>query len=273
MIRIEKDHDWLLLGHADHAALAGEFARHWKNEAFAPPEPFTHILDATSRHDDSWTLPDASPLLTHDLNPSAFSEELVGSYDAFEEIDLRSYLRVRGEATEAAALRDPYSAILISMHTVNLLTVQADLSTLNTEDRAFHQAFVDGQITRQAELKARLSLQPDLEPLITEEQLLKGFKFLQACDSFSLYVGVDYSKPGKLQHAHPRRDGSETEITLHPKGNHHYTLTPYPLDEPTIHFTVPYRRVPKSETATLERFQTAYTAAPIEPVTVTVSKN
>jgi hypothetical protein len=273
MIRIEKEHDWLLLSHTDHAALAGEFARHWKNEQFAPPEPFAHILDATSRHDDSWKAPDARPQLTPEMSPSAFSEELVGSYDAFEEIDLRSYLQVRGHATEATALRDPYSAILVSMHTVNLLTVQADLTTLSDEDRAFHQAFIDGQIARQAELKSALKLQPDIAPLTTSEQLSKGFKFLQACDSFSLYVGVDYSKPGKLQHAHPLRDGSETEIQLLPRGNNCYTLSPYPLDEPTVSFIVPYRRVAKSETASLERFQAAYTAAPVELVTVTVSKD
>jgi len=273
MIRIEKEHHWLLLSHADHAALAGEFARHWKNDTFAPPEPFAHILDATSRHDDSWKDPDALPLLSPDSSPSAFSEELVGSYDAFEEIDLRSYLHVRGEATEATALRDPYSAILVSMHTVNLLTVQADLSTLNDEDRAFHQSFIDGQITRQAELKASLALHSDMEPFTSEDSFTKGFKFLQACDSFSLYVGVEYSKPGKLQHAHLQRDGCETEIELIPKGNNCYTLSPYPLDEPVIHFTVPYRRIAKSDTATLKHFQAAYAAAPVEPITVTVSKH
>ncbi|MGZ0657176.1 DUF3891 family protein [Coraliomargarita sp. W4R72] len=273
MIRIEEENDWLLLSHPDHAALAGEFARHWKNESFAPPKPFTHILDATARHDDSWQDRDALPLLTAEMNPGAFSEELVGTYDAFEEIDLHGYLGVRGQATEAAALRDPYSAILISMHTVNLLTVQADLSTLNDEDRAFHKAFIDGQLNRQEELKARLSLQPDIVPYLTDEAFLAGFKFLQACDSFSLYVGVAFSKPGKLQHAHPRRDGSETEIEFIPKGDHHYVLSPYPLDEPVVKFKVPYRRVAKTATASLEEFQAAYTAAPVEIVTVTVSQN
>jgi hypothetical protein len=273
MIRIEQENDWLLLSHPDHAALAGEFARHWKNEFFAPPKPFTHILDATARHDDSWGDRDATPLLTAEMNPSAFSEELVGTYDAFEEIDLPDYLGVRGQATEAAALRDPYSAILISMHTVNLLTVQADLSTLNDTDRAIHKEFIDGQLNRQEELKARLSLQPDIAPYLTDENLLAGFKFLQACDSFSLYVGVAFSKPGKLQHAHPRRDGSETEIEFIPKGDNHYVLSPYPLDEPVIKFAVPYRRVAKSTTASLETFQAAYAAAPVEMVTVTVSQS
>ena len=56
MIRLKDNADWLLLTHKDHATLAGEFARHWKNQDFAPPEPFAHILDAVSRHDDSWAV-------------------------------------------------------------------------------------------------------------------------------------------------------------------------------------------------------------------------
>lgn len=81
MIRLEDNDHWLLLGHADHAALAGEFARHWKNARFAPPNPFAHILDAVSRHDDSWKTRDALPELTPGGHPSAFSRELVGTYE------------------------------------------------------------------------------------------------------------------------------------------------------------------------------------------------
>ncbi|TVP74965.1 MAG: DUF3891 family protein, partial [Puniceicoccaceae bacterium] len=99
MIRIETENDWLLLGHKAHAALAGDFARHWKNQDFLPPDPFCHILDAVARHDDSWEPRDAQPQLTPEGHPSAFSKELVGSYDAFEDIDLADYLAVRAAAT------------------------------------------------------------------------------------------------------------------------------------------------------------------------------
>lgn len=273
MIRIELEKDWLLLSHPDHAALAGEFARHWKNASFAPPEPFAHILDACTRHDDSWGPRDAKPQLTHDHNPSAFSEELVGTYDAFEEIDLDDYLAVRGQATEDAAKRDPYAAVLISMHTVNLLTEQADLSTLTEAERPVHAAFITGQLQRQAALKAELRACPDMAAQTTETALMRAFKFLQACDSFSLYAGVAYTKPGKLRHAQLKRDGSEVEIECIPVGPNHYQLKPYPLDEPTIRFQVPYRRVPKSSTQDLETFQASYASAPIEYLTVTVSQD
>jgi hypothetical protein len=270
MIRIETEKDWLLLTHTNHAALAGEFARHWKNEQFAPAEPFAHVLDAVARHDDSWAERDRLPLLTPEHNPSAFSKELVGSYDAFEEIDLEDYLGVRGQATEQAASRDPYAAILISMHTVNLLTEQADLTGLSAEDLAFHSNFIAGQKNRQAELIAQLQTRPDLAPLTTEAQLQRGFRFLQACDSFSLLVGVAFAEPSKLRHAQPTRDGGSAEIDFLPLGKNRYALDPWPLDESEVEFHIPYRRVPKSTTALLETYQAAYARAADETITITI---
>lgn len=271
MIRIETDTDWLLISHPDHAALAGEFARHWKNAQFAPAEPFAHVLDACSRHDDSWKNRDALPELTSEGNPSAFSKELVGTYDAFEEIDLEAYLGVRAQATEATAARDPYSAVLVSMHTVNLLTVQADLSSLDEAERAFHANFIEHQLKRQAELKAALRAIPDIAPFASDAHFESGFRFLQACDSFSLYTCVAYPNPGKLQHAHPLRDGGQSKIEIIPLGDHRYCLKPYPLDEPEVHFKVPFRRVAKTETSNLEHFQATFKDAPIEYFTVTAT--
>ncbi len=272
MIRIETEADWLLLTHADHARLAGELARHWKNDHFAPPEPFAHVLDAVARHDDSWTERDARPLLTPENNPSAFSRELVGTYDAFEEIDLEDYLGVRAAATEAAATRDSYAAILISMHTVNLLTEQADLSTLQPAEREVHTAFIEGQRRRQAELRARLRETIDIAPFATDSHFQRGFEFLQACDSFSLYVGVAFPKVGKLRHPQVTRSGERIEIVLRPTGDQSYTLDPWPLDEPEVHFQVPYRRVPKSETASLDRFQNTYAKVSPELVPITIHR-
>lgn len=273
MIRIETENAWLLLEHAEHAMLAGEFARHWKNEQFAPPEPFSHILDACARHDDSWRARDAVPVLTPEGNPSAFSSELVGTYDAFEEIDLEDYLGVRGQATEAAAQRDPYAAVLISMHTVDLLTEQADLTTLTDAERPLHSAFIEGQRSRQAELKAALRAEPDLAELADDAHFQRGFEFLQACDSFSLYAGVGFPETGTLRHPQPTRSGASVEIKIHPLGDNRYRLDPYPLDEPEITFHVPYRRVAKSETASLGRFQAAYATAPVEIVCITVVRD
>lgn len=259
MIRIDKEKEWWLLGHADHAALAGEFARHWKNDLFTPPDPFPHILDAVSRHDDSWRKRDAQPELTPEGCPSAFSKELVGTYDAFEDIDLKAYLNVRAQATEQAASRDPYSAILISMHTVNLLTDQADLEGLDKESLALHRAFIDDQKKRQCDLVGSLlASRQDLKPYLTETALQRGFEFLQACDSLSLLVGVDYTEDSQLRHAHTTLDGNCVTITYKRVGDGEYLLDPWPLDETEVTFNIPYRKVAKSAAESLDSFREAY---------------
>lgn len=267
MIRKNTEDAWVLVPHREHARVAGEFARHWKNADFLPPEPFAHILDAVARHDDSWATRDSAPELTPEGRPSAFSSELVGGYDAFEEIDLEAYLGVREKATDVAAERDPYAAVLISMHTVNLLTEQADLSGLGEQDRATHARFVEGQRRRQAALKAEIRKAPDLVPFATDAHFDAAFRFLQACDSLSLYLCVGFDRPGQLRHPQRLRSGGSREIALAPVGPDHYTLDPWPLDEPAVDLCITHRRVPKTATASLDAFRESYAGAPDEILT------
>ena len=157
MIRIARPDGWLLINHRDHARLAGEFAARWDNPDFAPPEPRAEILTAVARHDDAWAEHDAAPVLTPEGRPSAFSRDLVGAYRAFEEIDFEAYLRVRARATEAVAVDNPYAAIIVSMHTVNLLTEQADLTILTQPQQALHAEFIATQRERQEHLAATVT--------------------------------------------------------------------------------------------------------------------
>lgn len=131
----------------------GEFATAWGNEQFRRPFPHPNTLLGIRRHDDGWAKRDLSPKVTREGRPSAFGIDLVGKYSAFEEIDLEDYLQVRGQAMEAVAAEDPYAAILISMHTYNLLTERADHSTLRPIDRPKMAAFLEGQKKRQEELR------------------------------------------------------------------------------------------------------------------------
>ena len=264
MIRLKKEDSWLLLEHAEHARLAGEFARHWKNHLFVPPDPFAHVLDAVSRHDDSWREVDAAPSLTSGGEPAAFSRELVGTYDAFEEIDLEAYLDVRGRATEAAARRDPYAAVLISMHTVNLLTEQADPSGLSPGDQDALEEFVTLQKARQEQLVATLRERDFAEKYLTKEAFRTNFEFLQACDSLSLLVGVDFPEESALRHTHRTRKGDSVRIGYRRVDEGIHCLDPYPLDEDPVTFEFSIRSLPASTTGDPARFREAYSRT--EPV-------
>ncbi|MEO0054966.1 MAG: hypothetical protein RLZZ50_913 [Verrucomicrobiota bacterium] len=268
MIRLSTPAGYTLVAHQEHARLAGRFAEHWGNALFPAPAPagvMPHVIAAVARHDDAWAARDAAPCLTREGRPSAFTRELVGSYSAFEEIDLADYLAVRGAATEAVAQDDPYAAILISMHTVNLLTEQADLSTLKPADRALHADFIAAQLRRQAELAA--SLPPDIAAHATPAQLGRAFEFLQFCDNLSLLVCVGYDQPRPVRHTHLDSAGVRRTIACTPLGDA-FRVAPWPFDLPELSFTVPARHIPASTCAGLAAFQAACAAAPVESLRI-----
>jgi hypothetical protein len=253
----------MLIEHRDHALLAGQLAVHWGNEEFAAPEPRADILTAVNMHDDAWAERDAVPYLTPQGRPGAFSQELVGTYSAFEEINLVEYLRVRERTTEAVAAKSPYAAIIVSMHTFNLLTNQADVRGLSPSDRALHRKFLDGQLQRQVELIDSLEETSEVNEDLAPAQVLRAFEFLQACDSLSLAVCVRYPKPLALRHRHPRRDETSVELVCTPLGGDAYRVSPYPFDADELNVETPCRTVAGKTFANDEAFRAAYSAAPV----------
>src|ERR1700691_4350597 len=157
MLRLETETGWWLITHPDHARLAGAFAEHWGNERFLAPEPRANVLKGIAQHDDGWAARDATPQITREGKPSAFSVVLVGKYSAFEEIDLADYLAVRDRAVRLIAEADAYAAILISMHTYSLLSEHADRSTIALADLPLLDQFLDRQKEFQQSLKQQIA--------------------------------------------------------------------------------------------------------------------
>src|SRR5271165_3338905 len=196
MLRLETDTGYWLVTHVDHANLAGDFAAHWGNGLFRSPEPRALVLKDISRHDDGWRERDALPQITRQGKPSAFSVELVGKYSAFEEIDLADYLAVRDRAVRQIASEDAYAALLISMHTYNLLTDHADRATIAPADLPLLDTFLEQQRDFQQSLRSQISA----DSRFTAKQgsqaiLLNHFRLLQATDNLSLLTCVDFSEP------------------------------------------------------------------------------
>jgi hypothetical protein len=270
MIRIETDAGWILVEHREHARLAGRMAAHWGNADFAAPTPRSDILTAVARHDDAWSERDALPFLTREGRPSAFSRELVGRYSAFEEIDFADYLAVRGRAAEAVAADNPYAAIIISMHTVSLLTTQADLSALSAGDLELHRLFIEAQVRKQAELAAKLAGTPAYAGAIEPAALARAYEFLQACDSLSLAACSRFPLTKDLRHRHPRRDGTLVSLECAPLRDDAYRIHPYPFDDDELLLQVPARRVRGKSFLDEAAFREAYAAAPIEPLHVVI---
>jgi hypothetical protein len=270
MIRIETDSGWILVEHPEHARLAGRMAAHWGNAEFAAPEPRGDILVAVARHDDAWALRDNAPCLTREGRPSAFSRELVGKYSAFEEMDFAEYLAVRGRAAQAVAADNPYAAVIISMHTVSLLTTQADLSALSERDVELHQRFIEEQRLLQTLLIEKMEADSTHPAGLNSASLRRAFEFLQACDSLSLGVCVRYPTPRPLRHRHPRRDGSLVALDCIPLGNDTYRVAPYPFDADKLELDVPCRSIAGKSFADEAAFREAYAAAPVVALPVVI---
>jgi hypothetical protein len=270
MLRSKADGGWWLVTHPDHAHLAGEFAKYWGNESFASPEPREHVLRGIYCHDDGWRARDAQPVITTQGSPAAFSVELVGKYSAFEDIDLRAYLAVRREAVQLMAKLDPYAAILISMHTYNLLSERADRSTIREDELPLLDAFLVEQISLQSALRDQLIAANELSPAHLERSTLhRHFELLQACDNLSLLSCVDFDGQATLLHPFATIDGAATEINVQRIRARTFRLSPYPFSQPQISLTFPARFVPAETFARSEDLREALSR--VETVNVSVS--
>ena len=269
MLRMETENGWWLITHPDHARLAGAFARAWGNQRFRQHEPRSHVLRAIACHDDGWRERDASPKVTREGLPSAFSLELVGSYSAFEEIDLAEYLAVRARAVRIVAADDPYAGLLIAIHTSNLLSEHVDRARMTSEQRSQLDDFLLGERNFQQQLLKQIH--DDLSLTMSEKHdtvIQENFRLLQACDNLSLLTCVAFDKPSDLLHSLPLLDGSSTPVQVFPLGPRHFRLTPWPFDRPELRFEFPARHVIGRCFSTSEKLAEAFHAAPVEMLSV-----
>jgi CRISPR/Cas system-associated endonuclease Cas3-HD len=272
MLRVESDNGWWLITHPDHAQLAASFAAHWGNDTFASPEPRSSVLRGIRAHDDGWAARDAHPKITREGKPSAFSHELVGKYSAFEKIDLADYLAVRESALAHVEKTCSYAALLISMHTSNLLSVHADRSTIAAHQLPLLDAFLERQLDKQQLLRANLRSNSHFSATEVEDNsILNNFRLLQATDNLSLYGCVGYTRSGNLLHPLPTTRGDSRMVEVFPIAPRHFRLKPYPLDEPLLSFTVPARHVEGKVFANSEELEKSFAAAALERLTITVS--
>ena len=265
MLRKWESEGWTLFTHPDHAKLAGEFASRWGNDVFAPPEPRKDVLEGIFCHDDGWKARDNSPQITRQGLPSAFSVELVGKYSAFEEIDLADYLAVRRRALDDISQKNPYAAVLVSMHTYNLLSDRVDRSTIRTPNLSLLDAFLGEQLARQKELREQLKSENGYPAAqISDSAFDEHFRLLQACDCLSLLACVDYDLPSDLLHDLLTRRGDRCRIKYVRKDAGVYALDPFPFGETIQKFSIPCRAVPQRTFASSHELSERYLAAPIE---------
>ncbi len=240
--------------------------------AFCRPSRALNVLRGIARHDDGWAARDATPQITRQGKPSAFSVELVGKYSAFEEIDLEDYLAVRDRAVRLIAAEDPYAAILISMHTHSLLSEHADRSTIAPEQLPLLDRFLERQKEFQQSLRNQVASDSAFAPEHTgESAIFDHFRLLQANDNLSLMTCVDFRQPSHLLHPLALRGGGYSRVQVRSVGTRQFVLDPYPFSESSITFEFPARQIEGKHFSSAGELQQTFAAAPVETLSVTVS--
>ena len=211
MIVRERPDAFLLFEQHEHALIAGEFARRWRET----PRPFESTVYAVANHDLAWRAPDREVL---------WNEEKDRPY-SFVDYPLDLKLPAQKRGIDSVEDHDPYAGCLCSMHYARFL--------LDSE-RPEEVEFREGEVERQGRLEERMS-EEELE------NLERNFRFMRLCDGLSLFLCLN--EPGGDESPPPCPGGFEFEGTRYVpvwEDERALRLDPNPFPE-AFGIEIPYR--------------------------------
>jgi hypothetical protein len=274
MIRRREPQGLWLITQQDHALLSGELARHIGNAQFLRPEPYELTLTGIAQHDCGWFLHDDRPILSHARLP----------LDVFETPRQVSH-QVWLESARRAENIDPYVGLLVCLHVLGLsaLTVSANQPARFDVQQLRQQfdlnKFQHAIIERLERLRGTLGFQID-KPLRLglgdgwtdpkEQQLAHGFRYLQAMDQLSLAICCTTAPENMTTPLHTRPGSPTLKLQLHRPDSRTLLVKPWPFDQPSLRFTIPYRPVPDRIYLSDDELHAVYAAAPIETFEIEV---
>lgn len=218
---------------ADHNALCGQFAQAFGNDDFERVAPFDEMLFVTSHHDYGWSEWDADPLF------DAKSGLPAGLGQTPAKIGLEANRR----SPEYNEKHHPYCGLLSSMHSWGLFNARYGYSQFRVRkggstsvpipDEAKDQghSMLDGEVARQARLKAALAADPRTRGWVEDKHLFQNYKQLQFFDTLALYFNLRHAgeRDEEVYTNVPRNADEETSIRVRPVGEATYALAPFPF--------------------------------------------
>ena len=284
MLVSRRDGRLTLVTQPDHAALAGWLAEHWGNDRFALPAAREALVTAAGHHDDGWLELDGRPTYNAEQRRPAH----------FIELPLSETVGPYGRGVESVYARDPHAGALVSMHFSGFYTGRWGVGgggSLSRNELA--QQVVAAQEARWM-------------PALREAWGYRGrrsefdagtwhaYEVLQAVDLLSLALGLT-----DLQRAAPavepvdvtttlarteqvpgprfvtgvplRAGGPYVAITLTVAEPGRVELDPYPLRERELEFVLPVRELDDRAYADADDAASAFRAAPVRELRLTVT--
>lgn len=211
----------------EHTALAHQLARAFGNARFAAPVPADLFFHVVLHHDAGWAAFDRDPVTDPKTN---LPYNLVET--PLEHITVTS--RCSPDYNER---HHPFCGLVSSMHSWGLYNGRYGLSkmvlidNLPPQGKPMAQRMLDGELARQARLKAELARDPAAAEWIEERRLFQSYKQLQFCDTLALYFNrVHPRERGEARFEHvPASATEDVTVTVRPREAGVYAISPYPF--------------------------------------------
>jgi hypothetical protein len=240
----------VLVGQTDHSRLVGQFAAHWGNTRFAPPEPYESVVRAAVYHDYGW--------LSYETNPVLNDAGETPDFRAVGAKQLASYQW----CVDWLAGIDRYSGLLVSMHRTGLwrgrygaiaYPTGFNPRTLGDETEAF--------------IKRHEAWQEDEQRRLDPAQVWTNYRMLQVWDLLGLYFccaepAEDRIEPTPTVYGAAKSDG--VNLALKPQGKRRVALDPYPFGERPLTVQLTAKRLPRQRWDSVASFRRDYFSAPTE---------
>lgn len=225
----------------DHAHLSGQFARTFGNDKFEAPEPLDLVVYAIAGHDAGWAALDRDP---------ATDPQTGLPYSVFA-TPARYILPTSKGSPDYNQRHHPFCGLLSSMHTWGIyngrygFSAAGRLNRIAPEDKPAVDAMLEAELARQKALKVELARSPETAAWIEEDWLFQNYKLLQFCDLLAIYFNYVHAEQRAEQtftHV-PMSRTEDTSITIRPKGDETYALSPFPFACDGAEFAFPGRSI------------------------------
>src|SRR5262245_45973752 len=158
----------------EHTALSGQFARAFGNDRFEQVAPNDLMFHVVSHHDAGWAEFDRDPV----------TDPKTGLPYNLVETPAEHITVTSRRSPDFNERQHPYCGLMSSMHSWGLYNGRYGLSSMvlieiiPPQDRALAKRMLDGELERQARLKAAIAQEPQVAAWLDEKHLFQNYKQL-----------------------------------------------------------------------------------------------
>jgi Protein of unknown function (DUF3891) len=211
----------------EHTALSGQFARAFGNDRFEQVAPNDLMFHVVSHHDAGWAEFDRDPV----------TDPKTGLPYNLVETPAEHITVTSRRSPDFNERQHPYCGLMSSMHSWGLYNGRYGLSNMvlieviPPQDRALAKRMLDGELERQARLKATIAQEPQVAAWLDEKHLFQNYKQLQFFDTLALYFNrVHPSERAEQKFEYvPLNAREDVSVTIRPRAAGVYEMSPYPF--------------------------------------------